>query len=104
MKRTPTLSATWSVPYRRHQEERRMQSNKITLGKSNLAILSGEADLSLWTEEELIRGQRRAANGRWMGRPPKVVPKAVHDELVKRKLSKAYDLLDESIYDAVAVL
>lgn len=77
---------------------------RVGVGKTNLAIFNGEVDLSIWSEEELVRGQRRSANGKWMGRPPKVVPKAIHDELVKRKMSKAYDLLNDSIYDAVAVL
>lgn len=77
---------------------------RVGVGKTNLAILNGELDLSVWSEEELTRGQRRAANGKFMGRPPKVVPKAVHDELVKRKQTKAYDLLNVSLFDAVAVL
>ncbi len=73
-------------------------------GKTNLAILQGDDDLSSWDEEELIRGQRRNKRGRFPNNPPKIVPKALHDELVKRKLTKAYDLLNESIYDAVAIL
>lgn len=80
------------------------KDRKINVGNTTLAILNGTEDLSIWSEEELIRGQRRASNGRWMGRKPNVVPKAIHDELVKRKMTKAYDLLNESIYDAVAVL
>jgi hypothetical protein len=81
-----------------------MNNRRINVGNTTLAILSGTEDLSLWSEEELIRGQRRGRNGKWTGRKPLVVPKAIHDELVKRKLTKAYDLLNESIYDAVAVL
>ena len=77
---------------------------RVGIGKVNAAILSGEEDISLWSEEELIRGQRRDKNGHWTGRPPKVVPKALHDELVARKMTAADDLLRESTYDAVAVL
>lgn len=73
-------------------------------GKRNMAILTGEDDLSTWDEEELIRGQLRNKHGKWPNNPPKIVPKAVHDELVKRKLTKAYDLLNESIYEAVEIL
>lgn len=76
----------------------------VYVGKNNRAILDGLEDITSWTEEELIRGQRRSASGRWQGRPPTVVPKVVHDELVKRKMTKAYELLSESIYDAVKVL
>ena len=67
------------------------------------AILEGEEDLSVWSEEELIRGVRRGRDGRFR-KAPLVIPKAVHDELVKRKMAKAYNLLRESTYDAVQVL
>ena len=35
---------------------------------------------------------------------PKVIPKAIHDELVKRKMSAAYDLLADNVLKAVEVL
>ncbi len=73
-------------------------------GKAVSAVLTGADDLSEWDEEELIRGQRKNKRGKFHGTAPKIVPKALHDELVKRKLTKAYDLLNESIYDAVAIL
>jgi hypothetical protein len=66
-------------------------------------ILNGTEDLSVWSEEELIRGVRRGKDGRFRNKP-KVIPHAVHAELVKRKMAKAYDLLRESTYDAVQVL
>ena len=73
-------------------------------GRATMAILEGSEDLSLWDEEELLRGQRRGKNGTWSGRPPKVVPKAIHDELVRRKMSKAHDLLRDNLVAAVEVL
>lgn len=76
----------------------------IRVGKTNLALLNGDEDLSLWSDEELIRGQRRAKNGKWQGRKPKVVPIAVHNELVRRRLSQAGELLCESLVDAVTLL
>ena len=48
--------------------------------------------------------QRRAKNGRWTGRPPKVVPLRLHEELTRRRLSEAYDLLREDLVAAVQVL
>lgn len=77
---------------------------RIQLGQVSSAILRGDEDLSLWSEEELLRGTRKDKNGRWAGRPPKVVPKAVHDELVRRKMSKAHDLLRDNLVAAVEVL
>jgi hypothetical protein len=79
-------------------------NNKITLGKTNLAILSGEEDLTLWSEEELIRGQKKGKNGRWTGRKPKVVPTAVHHELTRRRMGQAYELMREDLVAAVQVL
>jgi len=49
------------------------------------------------------RGQRRGKDGKFR-KPPTILAKAVHDELVKRRMSRAYDLLRESTYDAVKVL
>jgi hypothetical protein len=66
------------------------------------AILNGEEDLSAWSEEELIRGTRRGKDGRFR-KAPKVVPTAVHEELTKRRMSKAHLLLRDSLYDAVAL-
>jgi len=79
-------------------------NNKIALGKTNLAILNGTEDLTLWSDEELLRGHRKDRNGRWSGRPPKVVPLAVHQELTRRRLDEAYQLLREDLVGAVQLL
>lgn len=76
----------------------------ISLGRTNAAILSGEEDLTLWSEEELIRGQKKGKNGRWTGRKPKVVPTAVHHELTRRRMGQAYELMREDLVAAVQVL
>lgn len=77
---------------------------RVRVGKTNAAILGGEADLSLWSEEELKRGTRMDKNGRWGGRPPVVVPKAIHDELVSRKMMAAHELLRDNLCEAIIVL
>ena len=79
-------------------------SNHVRVGKTNAAILAGEADLSVWSEEELLRGRRRDAHGRWSGRPPRVVPSAVHQELTRRRMSEAFDLLRTNLVAATEVL
>ena len=76
---------------------------RIEVGKTNHAILKGDADLSLWSDEELRRGQRKDRNGNWGGRPPKVVPKAIHDELVRRTYDEASAVLRDSLVDAVTL-
>ena len=77
---------------------------QVTLGKMSTAIVRGEEDLTAWSDEELLRGQRRDKNGNWSGRKPKVVPKAIHDEWVSRRMAEAHDLLRECTVDAVVVL
>ncbi len=76
----------------------------VWVGKTNRAILDGVEDLSLWSDEELLRGQKKGNNGRWQGRPPSVVPKAIHDELVSRRMMQAHRLLGENLVAAVQVL
>ena len=73
----------------------------MTVSAKTAAILNGDEDLSAWDDEELLRGQRKDRGGYFRGRPPKVVPQEVHAERVRRTMSKAFDLLKESSYDAV---
>src|SRR4051812_24167145 len=81
-----------------------MSRNAVYIGKTNRANLAGDEDVSLWTDEELLRGQRRGRNGKWQGRSPKVVPMRVYDELVRRRLSEAAELLRENLVEATKVL
>lgn len=76
----------------------------MRVGKGTTRILTGQEDLSQWEDEELRMGQKRAKNGRFSGAPPKIVPKAVHDELVRRTLANAQNLMRENLETAVQVL
>jgi len=75
----------------------------IQLGLRNSATLAGES-LDEWSDEELQRGQRKSRRGTWEGRPPKVVPKRLHDELVRRQMSKANELLRDNLVGATEIL
>lgn len=77
---------------------------RIYLGKTNTNILVGKNDVSDWTEEELQMGRRQSKNGTFSGRPPVVVPKAVHDELVKRTLNNAQEHMRQNLEGVVEVL
>jgi hypothetical protein len=77
---------------------------KVSVGGRNARVLNGQDDLSDWTDEELIRGQKKAKNGRWSGRRPVVVPLALHQELNNRRLNKAKEILSGSIVRAAEVL
>lgn len=75
----------------------------VCVGETNAAILTGRADLSIWSDEELLRGQRKSKNGKWQGRKPKVVPLALHQELNSRRMQRAREVLNDSLADAVTL-
>lgn len=58
----------------------------VQVGKQTVAILTGAEDLSLWTDEDLIKGWRGGKSGR--GRPPHMIPREVYDELSRRIVSR----------------
>jgi hypothetical protein len=76
----------------------------VRCGKGSTDVLIGKDDLSEWDEEELRRGRKRDKDGGWRGRDPVIVPKAIHDELVKRTLNKANKMLIDNLENAVVVL
>lgn len=58
----------------------------------------------MWDDEELVRGMRKDKTGIFRGRPPVLVPKALHDEMVRRQMSRAMELLQDNLCAAVEVL
>lgn len=72
----------------------------VRVGKMTTQILIGAEDLADWSDEELRRGRRRDKNGGWVGKDPVVVPKALHDELVRRTADRAHGLLVAATEDA----
>lgn len=76
----------------------------IRLGAANTRILTGMDDLSEWDDEELRMGQRRDKNGRFQSRRPTIVPKALHDEMVRRTLYNANEKMRDSLEDAITEL
>lgn len=91
----------------RKQEEGRAHGKErglVRMGVTNTNVLTGKEDISTWDDEELRRGQKRDKNGGWRGIAPVIVPKAIHDELVRRTISKANQLMTENLEEAVKVL
>ncbi len=76
---------------------------KMVVSANTTAILSGEDNLSSWTDEELLRGQRRSKRGLWEGKPPAVVPMAVHKELIRRRVLECEEIIRESCVHATRV-
>lgn len=76
----------------------------VRVGRGTTDVLIGKEDLRTWDNEELRRGRKRDKNGGWQGRDPIIVPKAIHDELVRRTLEKANQLLTENLEGALEIL
>lgn len=66
---------------RRKKDGRRV----MTVSPTTANVLEGVDDVRTWTDEELIRGQRKASNGKFVGRPPDVVARACAVELLRRQ-------------------
>lgn len=76
----------------------------VRLGKANTRILTGQDDLSVWDDEELLRGQRKDKNGRFQGKAPTVVPVAIHREITRRQMEQAAILMRDNLTEAVQCL
>jgi hypothetical protein len=76
----------------------------VRVGAANTRIITGQDDLSDWSDEELQRGMRRDKNGKWRGVAPKIIPKKLHDELVRRTLINANELMRDNLEEAVREL
>jgi len=58
----------------------------VRVGAGTVRILTGDEDLSQWTDSDLIKGWRGGTRGR--GRPPHMIPREVYDELSRRIVSR----------------
>jgi hypothetical protein len=76
----------------------------VHVGRATADVLAGEVDLSDWDDEELVKGRRKDKNGRFTGRPPKLLPAAYFQELTKRRFARAYQLLEGSLIDGARFL
>ena len=76
----------------------------VRMGASATAVMIGDEDLSEWNEEELRRGRRMAMRRgklNFFGPDPVVVPRQCVDELHKRILDKANEVMRTNLVAAV---
>lgn len=73
-------------------------------GRTNLAILNGDDDLSTWDEDELLEGRRKNKHGKFVGIKPKLVPTAIHNEIARRQMEQAVVEMRHSLVPAVRLL
>jgi hypothetical protein len=64
-------------------------------------LLSGELSVEDLDDEELARGYPRSINGTFQGNRPKVIPKVIHDKMIRELFSRADTLLRENLVQAV---
>lgn len=76
---------------------------RMRISETTASVLE-TGDLSDWDDEELRRGQKRDKRGKWSGRPPRLIPKALHDELVRRTLDAAAEEMRSNLVSAVEAL
>lgn len=79
---------------------KRLTSNSQT----SVDVAFGVTNPEDWDDEELQYGRRRDKNGNLCGRPPSFIPKACHDELVRRTLYRASRIMEEGLTDVVEEL
>ena len=77
---------------------------RVGISASAAGVIYDGDSMDSWTNDELQRGRKRSKDGTFRGADPVVVPKALHDELVRRTMHKAHLLLRTNTWKAVGVL
>lgn len=76
----------------------------VRVGGRTAALLAGELDVEDLDEEELARGYCKDKNGRFTGRPPKVVPRELHDRMRRELLKRGEEVFAQSFVDSIRAL
>lgn len=77
---------------------------RYRLSPTNSRAVTGLEDFSKWDDEELARGRRRAKDGSFKGRDPKLIPNGAQKELARRKVLEANQKLAEATPELVQSL
>ena len=67
-------------------------SQKITITGRMEKLLMGELKVEDLDDEELARGQCRDTQGHFSGRPPRIIPRELQQEMVRRLLDRGNEL------------
>lgn len=83
----------------------RTQDDQVVhLGKTQSLIATGQEDLTQWDDEELAMGRRRDSRGNLSGRKPIYYTRPIFEELVRRTMSQAHELMRENTVVAIQML
>lgn len=76
----------------------------LTIGASTADLLDNPSQVLDWDDEELRVGHRRGADGHIKGAPPRVIPRIVYEELVRRTIDQCLETMRENMPAMVNVL
>ena len=82
----------------------RVARGQVSVPPRVQALLDGSIGVEDLDDEELIRGFLRARDGTFKGGQPKVIPKVVHDRVIREIFKRADDMLRGSLLDAVGAI
>lgn len=89
------------VPVGRAPRGKGSQKHKVAVQGRMAQFMAGEITMADLDTEELLKGQLRAEDGSFRGRPPKLIPREMHDEMVRELLARGDQLIRESFTDAI---
>lgn len=80
------------------------KSSVVRVGGRMTQLLKGEISIADLDDEELARGQLRGDDGHFHGRKTNLVPRAMHDEMVRRILDRGKEKMREDFFGAIDVI
>lgn len=80
------------------------KSSMVRVGGRMAMLLRGELTVADLDDEELARGQLRGDDGNFHGRKTNLVPRAMHDEMVRRILDRGKEKMREDFFGAIDVI
>lgn len=73
-------------------EKKKRAQQEVRVSGRMAQFLAGEISVEDLDDDELARGQFRDANGGFSGRPNKMIPREVQQEMIRRLLSRGDEL------------
>lgn len=67
-------------------------------------LISGEMSVEDLDDEELARGYPKDKGGKFRGRPPSVIPKELHDRMVRELIKRGQAMFNQEFHDAIRTL
>lgn len=99
-KRVPSTRAGRHAPGAKRPGSQRAE---VTVRGRMAQFIAGELTVADLDNEELSKGQFRADDGTFRGRPPKLIPREFHDAIVRELLQRGEAMVREAYTDAIKV-